>query len=163
MISHNDNPWLRWAAGLTMLAALAHFLIIAGGPDWYRFFGAGEAIARLAAQGHWYPPVLTTVLALVLTTWAFYAWSGAGMMRRLPGLGVALAMVSLIFFARALFGFWLVHAPAVADAHLLELQQRPLFLLGSSLYCLALAACYSLGLVKLKRCMQRTRWNQLSG
>ena len=37
--------------GLSALAAALHLAIIAGGPSWYRFFGAGERTARLAARG----------------------------------------------------------------------------------------------------------------
>jgi hypothetical protein len=163
MRRQNQNLWLQWAAALTVAAALMHVLMLLGGPEWYRWFGAGERMVTMAAQGHWFPPVLTSMITLVLFSWAAYAWSGAGMMCRLPAISAALALVSLVFYLRALAGLWLVHAPPSVDPYFIELQQRPLFLWGSSLYCLVLATCYSMGLLKLRRSMQRTRWNQLSG
>lgn len=39
-------------SGLSAIAALLHVGIIIGGPSWYRFFGAGERMARAAAAGH---------------------------------------------------------------------------------------------------------------
>ncbi len=34
---------------LSFVAALLHISCIFGGPEWYRFFGAGERMATLAA------------------------------------------------------------------------------------------------------------------
>jgi len=146
------NPWLVWGAVVTALAALLHLLIIAGGPDWYRFFGAGEAMAQLAEQGDSYPAVITAAIAGMLLVWAIYAWAGAGLMPALPLQKTVLALVSLIFFGRALIGLWLVHAPQMAA--FAELQQRPLFLWVTSLICLVLACCYGIGLRKLWRLQQ---------
>lgn len=149
------NPWLIWGAVFTALAALLHLLIIAGGPDWYRFFGAGEALAQLAAQGDSYPAVITAAIAGMLLVWAIYAWAGAGLMLVLPLQKTVLALVSVVFFGRALLGLWLVHAPLMPA--FAELQQRPLFLWVTSLLCLGLAACYGVGLRKLWRLQQLSR------
>ncbi len=72
------------------------------GPEGYRFFGAGEQIARMAEAGHWYPPLVTTVIATILTVWAAYAFSGAGVLPRLPLLRTGLILISLIYLARGL-------------------------------------------------------------
>ena len=146
------NPWLVWGAVATALAALLHLLIIAGGPDWYRFFGAGEAMAQLAEQGDGYPAVITAAIAGMLLVCAAYAWAGAGWMPALPLQKTVLALVTTIFFGRALMGLWLVHAPQMPV--FAELQQRPLFLWGTSLICLGLACCYGVGLRKLCRLQQ---------
>lgn len=151
------NPWLVWGAVATALAALLHLLIIAGGPDWYRFFGAGEAMAQLAEQGDWYPTVTAATIAAMLLVWATYAWAGAGLMPTLPLQKTVLALVAMIFFGRALMGLWLVHAPLMQA--FAELQQRPLFLWVTSLICLALACCYGVGLRKLWRLQQISRLN----
>jgi hypothetical protein len=45
------NPWLVTGGVLSAAAALLHVAIIAGGPDWYRFFGAGERMAHMAELG----------------------------------------------------------------------------------------------------------------
>jgi hypothetical protein len=40
------NRPLLWGGALSLVAALLHIAIIVGGPAWYRFFGAGEALAN---------------------------------------------------------------------------------------------------------------------
>jgi len=149
------NPWLIWGAVATALAALLHLFIIVGGADWYRFFGAGEAMAQMAAQGDTYPLVITAAIAGMLLVCAMYALAGAGLMPALPLQKTVLALVSLIFFGRALMGLWLVHAPQLQA--FAELQQRPLFLWISSLICLGLACCYGVGLRKLWRLQKISR------
>ncbi len=146
------NPWLVWGAVGTALAALLHLLIIVGGPDWFRFFGAGEAMAQMAENGQWYPSIVAAAIAALLLLCAMYATAGAGLMQALPLQKTVLALVSLIFFGRALVGLWLVHAPLLPA--FAELQQRPLFLWLTSLLCLALACCYAIGLRKLWRLQQ---------
>lgn len=36
------DKWLIAGGLLSAAAALLHIAVIVGGPDWYRFFGAGE-------------------------------------------------------------------------------------------------------------------------
>ncbi|MEL6873892.1 MAG: hypothetical protein AAGM33_00290, partial [Pseudomonadota bacterium] len=64
---------------LSLLASLLHIGVIIGGPDWYRFFGAGEELARMAEQGSIYPGLITTGIASVLAIWAWFAFAGAGL------------------------------------------------------------------------------------
>lgn len=47
-------------ACLRALAAVLHLGIIVKGATWYRFFGAGESMARAAEEGRWYPAIVTT-------------------------------------------------------------------------------------------------------
>jgi hypothetical protein len=89
-------------AALSAAAALLHVGVIAGGPDWYRFFGAGERMAQMAARGHWYPPVITTGIAIVLAGWALVALSGAGLTFRVPLLRAGLAAITAIYLVRGL-------------------------------------------------------------
>ena len=35
------NPWLIAGGAMSAAAAAVHLAAIVGGPDWYRFFGAG--------------------------------------------------------------------------------------------------------------------------
>ncbi len=78
MNSMRRNKLFLLAGGLlTGVAALLHVAIILGGPDWYRFFGAGEGMARLAARGSIYPTILTAGIAAILGVWMLYALSGA--------------------------------------------------------------------------------------
>src|SRR5215208_488965 len=82
-LMHTGDRALLLGAGLSGAASLLHVAIILGGPDWYRFFGAGERMARLAANGSPYPVMVTAGIALVLALWSLYALSGARVIGRL--------------------------------------------------------------------------------
>ncbi len=45
---------------------MLHLEIIIGGPDWYRFFGAGEGMAQMAEKGIAYSDIAATSIATVL-------------------------------------------------------------------------------------------------
>jgi hypothetical protein len=96
------KSWLVAAGILSAIAALLHLAVIWGGADWYRFFGAGEEMARAAERGSVRPALLTVAIAAVLGVWSAFAFSGAGLIRRLPLLRTALVLISLIYLARAL-------------------------------------------------------------
>ncbi|WP_444907031.1 hypothetical protein ACJJIR_01285 [Microbulbifer sp. SSSA008] len=145
MVSQRIN-YLQVAGILTVLAALVHIGCIVFGGDWYRFLGAGEHMAQLAESGHPYPTIVTSVISAVLLLWASYAFSGAGLIVRLPLIRLALILISTIFLARAL-GFYFI-MPAFPDNSLT-------FWLTSSGICLILGLTYSLGLIQ--------RWNLISG
>jgi hypothetical protein len=130
-------------AWLTAAAALLHVAIILGGPAWYRAFGAGERMARLAARGAVYPALLTAAIASVLAVWALYGLSGAGVIRRLPLLRPVLVGIAGVYGARGLLG---VPAVLLADGpYAEELRGRMPFMVGTSLACLALGVCYGVG------------------
>ena len=61
-----SNKWLIAAGALSAIAAPLHVAIIINGPDWYRFFGAGEAMARAAERGSARPAVITIGIAAIL-------------------------------------------------------------------------------------------------
>jgi hypothetical protein len=127
----------------TGAASVLHVAIVVGGPDWYRFFGAGEHMARLAARGSAYPAVVTTGIAVVLGAWALYALSGAGVVRRLPRLRLALVLIAAIYLTRGVFGVPLVLL--VDDPYAAELRARMTFMVVTSAICIALGLCYAAG------------------
>ncbi len=128
------------AAALSALAALAHVGVVIGGPAWYRFFGAGEGMARLAASGSLYPALVTLAIAGVLAGWSVYALSAAGLVPPLPLLRTVLVAITGIYLLRGLAGFVLaVVAPA---------GNSPAFWVWSSLICLAIGGVHAYGLVK---------------
>ncbi|MGI8510213.1 MAG: hypothetical protein ACR2MQ_12895 [Gemmatimonadaceae bacterium] len=134
---------------LTGVASLLHVAIIFGGPDWYRFFGAGERMAQLAARGSTYPTVVTAGIAAILSVWALYALSGAGVIRRLPFLRSALVLIAAIYLVRGLLG-----VPAVLfldQPYANELRARMTFMAVSSLVCICLGFCYAIGFSVLWR------------
>ena len=99
-MSSANNKYLLAAAVCCFAAALAHLGCIVFGGDWYRFFGAGEQMARMAEQGLWYPVIVTAVIVVVLLVWALFALSGAGVITRLPLTRLALILISSIFLLR---------------------------------------------------------------
>lgn len=144
MLNHNKS--LIIAGGLSILGGLLHLGIIIGGPDWYRFFGAGEGMAQMAEKGMAYPAITTAGIASVLFIWAAYAFSGAGLIKRLPLLRTGLVLISLIFVIRTLFGMAAVYY--IDHPYLNELQVRPAFMIGSSLVCFVYSVLYIVGTVK---------------
>jgi hypothetical protein len=92
--------WLAIGGGLSLVAALLHLACIVGGPNWYRFFGAGEAMARMAEQGDWRAAAITLAVAAALAVAGAYALSGAGLIGRLPLLRPALVVISTVYMLR---------------------------------------------------------------
>ena len=62
-------------------------------------------MARAAERGMLIAPLTTLGIATVLAVWAAYAFSGAGIMRRLPLLRFGLVTISAIYLARAAWIF----------------------------------------------------------
>lgn len=140
------NRRLLLLAGVaTAIASLLHLAILWGGPPWYRFFGAGERMARLAVRGSLYPPVVTSCIAAILGVWTIYALSGAGIIRRLPQVRLALMLIAAIFLARGLLGIPLVLL--VDHPYMQELRARTTFMVVSSAICVGLGLCYAVGAV----------------
>lgn len=130
------NPALIIGGLLSVAASLLHIGCIAGGPAWYRFFGAGEAIATMAEQGSMTPALLTLGIAAILAIWAAYAFSGAGLLPRLPLLRTGLVVISAIYLLRGL-----VLVPALA----LNFGGVTPFVLWSSLIVLVYGLAYAIG------------------
>jgi hypothetical protein len=133
------NIPLAVGAALSAIAALLHLGIIAGGPRWYRFFGAGERFARAAAQRKWYPTLVTLGIAAVLGAWAAYALAGAGVIGALPMLKTALVGITAIYLIRAF-----AYVPLV----LAKGGRITPFVVWSSLICFVFGLVHLLGLVQ---------------
>jgi hypothetical protein len=135
--------WLLAGGVVTGLASLTHVAIIVGGPDWYRFFGAGERMARLAAAGNPYPAIITACIAVVLGVWTLYAFSGAGIIRELPLLRLALMLIAAVYLLRGALGIPVVLF--VDDPYTRQLRAKMTFMVVSSAICLGLGLCYAIG------------------
>lgn len=95
------NVWLAAGGALSAAASLAHLAVIAGGPRWYEVFGAGPRMVRLAEQGSPKAALITLGIAAVLAIWAAFAFSGAGLIPRLPLLKLALLAITAVYVVRA--------------------------------------------------------------
>lgn len=130
------SPWLRVGGWLSVAAAVLHVAVIVGGPDWYRFVGAGEAMAQAVERGAWMPHGITLAIAAVLSIWAAYAFSGAGRIARLPLLRTGLIVISAIYCLRGL---------SLIPLALLRPQFVDSFAIWSSLIVMAYGLAYAVG------------------
>ena len=146
VLSRQVNLALVVAACLSAVAAILHLGIIVRGAGWYRFFGAGEAMARAAEQGRWYPAIVTAAIALILAIWSAYAFSGAGVLPAAPLLRPVLCAITAAYLLRGL-----VLVPVL----ILPRSPATTFGLWSSSICLVFAAAHLIGLVQ--------RWDALRG
>lgn len=130
------NSWLVAAGILSVAASVLHVATIVGGPDWYRFFGAGEEMAVAAERGSSVPGVVTAAIAAVLMVWAFYAFSAAGLVRRLPLLRTALVLITGVYLLRGL---------ALVPILLIKPQTVDTFAIVSSLVVLGYGIAHAVG------------------
>ncbi len=107
----NGRIWLLYAGWMSVVASLLHVACIFGGPDWYRFFGAGEAIAQSAENGSWQPAIMTAIIATIILGWAAYAFSAIAILPKLPLLRTGLVLIAAVLLLRSgayfINSFWL--------------------------------------------------------
>jgi hypothetical protein len=141
----NLNRWLALAGWLTLLAAVLHLAIPVGGPDWYRFFGAPERLVQMAAAGRWYPVLFCLFVALILGIAALYAFSGAGMVRRLPLRTFVLGAFGALFLLRGLTFIPLAIFKPGMLARFCDCQGVDMFLVVTSLVSLVIGIGFAGG------------------
>lgn len=134
------NLWLMLGAALSAIAAALHLAVIHFGAPWYRLFGAGERMAKLADAGSAYPTVVTSCIAAMLALWALYALSGAGVIRALPMMKPALVAITAIYLLR---GFVIVPMAAFSWSRLTP------FWWWSSAICLVYGGVHFMGLIQI--------------
>jgi hypothetical protein len=131
------SSWLLAGGGLSLAASLLHVGCIFGGAFWYRFLGAGEGMARAAERGSIRPALITALIAAVLAAWAAYAFSGAGLIGRLPFLKAALVTITVVYLLRGMVLF--------VPSALGRPDLSPGFLFWSSLIVLAVGLIHAVG------------------
>ncbi len=134
------NAALVVGAILSALAAALHVAIIVKGAPWYRFFGAGEDMARAAEMGRRFPAIITAAIAVVLALWSAYALSAAGALPPLPLLKPAIGAITLVYLLRGL-----VLVPVLA----MPRGPSTSFFVWSSIVCLVFAATHLAGLIQV--------------
>ena len=95
-------------------------------------------MAELAELGSWRPTLITLTITAILSLWALYAASGAGIMVKLPLLRPVLCAITSVYLLRGLAGFALIS----------PLGRSPAFWLWSSAICLAIGAVHFIGVVQ---------------
>ncbi len=133
---------LALGGALSALAALAHIGCIVFGAPWYRFFGAGERMARMAEAGNPTAAFITAGIAAVLMLWAAYAFSAAGALPRMPWTKLALSAITGIYLLRGLAGIGVALFVA-------ETEQGTPFWWWSSAICLAFGLLHAWGLSRV--------------
>ncbi len=107
-----------WNVAFAMLHVV---IIVVGGPG-YRYFGAGEGMARAAEAGSMRPTIITSLLTLMFVLWGLVAFSAAGIVRRLAGVKYLVAAIAALYVLRgALAGpqtVWMVQHPGQVPVRL---------------------------------------------
>lgn len=133
---NRGGRWLITGGIFSLLAALLHLACILFGASWFRFFGAPEASIVSYENGEMGLVWMTIAIAGILALWAAYAFSGAGLLRRLPLLKTGLVTIAGIYLLR---GAFLI--PALINAP----YPRHQFDIWSSAIVLLFGIAYALG------------------
>jgi len=128
------------------VVALAHLGCIIFGGDWYRFFGAGEQMAKMADAGDIHPTIVTSFIVLILSIWSVYGLSGSQLIIKLPLIRTGLITISCIYLVRGISFVALM--PMFPENSLT-------FWLVSSSICLSIGLLYAIGTYQ--------NWSVLSG
>lgn len=146
MTGRPGKRWFAASAVLLVLLGLAHVAAIFGGANWYASLGAPDDIVRMARAGKRFPETVSLLIALVCLLWASYAFSGAGLVRRLPLLRTVLALLAAGMIARAV-GFIAVLAVSPnALALVCNCRGIDAMVITTSAICLAIGAGITVGL-----------------
>lgn len=135
------NKYLIISGTLSALAALLHVGCIYFGASWYRFFGAGEEMAKLAEQGSLQPTIITSGIVIILAIWSFYAFSAAGLISKLPFMRLALVTITSIYLLRGIIGLFLFANPVIAP-----IGNSSSFWFWSSVICLFFGIVHLIGI-----------------
>jgi hypothetical protein len=133
------GQWLLAIVGWWNVAfAALHIVIIFLGGSGYRYFGAGEQMARLAEAGNPKPAIITTGLTVLFLGVGFYALSAAGQLRPLPltrwvalGVGVLYLLRGILVGPQA---WWAVQHPDLVPLRFVLFSTVALLLGGICVY-----------------------------
>ncbi|MFZ6745155.1 hypothetical protein ACO0LC_18180 [Undibacterium sp. JH2W] len=146
-----NNPYLLWSGIVLSLGALLHLATIAGGPDWYACIGAPDNIVAMARAGKRYPQVACIIIASFLFVCAAFAFSGAGLIRRLPLLRTVLALMAGGLIVRGISFIPLVIWWPEALAFVTSIHSVNALLLITSAICLGTGLWLAVGLRQMMK------------
>lgn len=84
-----------------VLAILHVIIIFAGGPA-YQYFGAGENTLKLVETGSLLPTIRTLSIAIALFIFGIFSFSGAGIIKPVKHVKIALPIIGCIYTIRGL-------------------------------------------------------------
>lgn len=100
------------------LVGLLHIVIIFYGAPAYRYFGAGEEMATMSENGSLLPALVTLIIAFVFLIWGLYAFSGVGLIKRLPLLRLGLVIIGVIYTLRGVLIVYQIYEMVVLNRSL---------------------------------------------
>lgn len=89
-------------AGIALFGALIHWVAPLLGPDWYAFLTAPQWVIDSARNRTLTAPVGAAVIGCLMFACALYAFSGAGLIRRLPLARTGLTIIFSICLLRGI-------------------------------------------------------------
>jgi hypothetical protein len=145
------NIYLIFSGFAALIGGAVHIAAIFGGPSWYGFIGAPPRMIRSAAAGDFYPALVCLAIASVLFIWAAYAFSGAGIFRRLPLLRTVLVAVATVLIVRGVAFIPLMALRPSLFVGLCSCHGIDTFLVTTSVICFAVGVGYAVGACKAWR------------
>ncbi len=152
------NIYLLVGGSLSLVASALHIGVIVGGPDWLRFFGAGERMAQMAEGGSWYPGLVTGFIAVARMVMGAYALVASGVASGAASTGAAgsaqalpLPLPFVKWIVLAITSVFLLRGLALAPMYFVMPDQVNAFAVWSSLIVLALGIFHAVGLAQVWR------------
>lgn len=150
-MKRSDNRYLFCSGMVLVLGGLIHLVTIFGGPDWYAYIGAPDAIIAMARAGKHYPVVVCIIIASFLFVCAAFAFSGAGLIWRLPFTRTVLALMACGLILRGTSFIPIVIWWPEALASVTSIHSVNALLLITSAICLGTGLGLALGLRQLMK------------
>ena len=122
-----------------------HIAILFGGPEWYAFFGAPNGLVEMARSGNPRAPISCMVIAAFLAVLAAYAFSGSGVIRRLPLLRFGLTSIATVLILRGVLFIPLIVWCPGALSGICDCPSVDTFIIVTSALCLTMGVGYALG------------------
>lgn len=131
--------------------ALLHIAIMMGGPAWYDFFGAPEGLVQMARSGNLRAPISCLIIAAMLFVFTAYAFSGAGLVRRLPLLRLVMALIAAVLILRGILFIPLILFQPGLLSGICDCRNIDTFIIVTSLICLVMGTGFALGAIYNRR------------
>jgi hypothetical protein len=98
------NKFLLAGGIISALISIFH-IILALKPALYQFVAPDQnsPLSQMAQQGSSITTIASMVLVAIFASWAVVAFSGAGLLRRLPLVNTGLVIIAAIYLLRSLF------------------------------------------------------------